>query len=101
VSGWLRVGRAESLFAVCPAAEAMTTPANGHEHAFMLWATFHRAPVGAPPEHTSFVVLLCEACGAYLTFPPQNFGLCTEPFKARFRAAAAAAGWHEDRKGGK
>jgi hypothetical protein len=62
-------------------------------HAFELWATFHRAPVGPYPEHTSFVVMTCE-CGAFELFPPGNFELCTPEFRERFEAAAREARWH-------
>jgi hypothetical protein len=67
-----------------------------HAHTFELWATFHRAPIGPPPAHTAFVVLTCMGCGTFRIFPPQNFALVTEEFKAAFRAAAAAAGWREE-----
>jgi len=72
------------------------TPA-GHVHAFDLWATFHRAPTGPWPEHTTFIVLVCQqaGCGAAQVFPRSNYELCTETFKAQFRAALAAAGWDE------
>jgi hypothetical protein len=64
-----------------------------HVHAFELWATFHRAPTGPPPEHTSFVVFTCAACGALITFPETNFARCTPAFKAQFTAVFHAAGW--------
>jgi len=89
------LGRAESLLALCAEAEAMTTTDADHLHAFELWATFHRAPAGEPPAHTSFMVFTC-ACGVYRLFPRSNFALCTDAFHAQFRAAAAAAGWHDE-----
>lgn len=70
-------------------------PDAGHVHVFQLWTTFHRAPAGPEPAHTSFVVLTCHECRALQIFPMQNFALCTDEFKAQFWAVAAAAGWHE------
>jgi hypothetical protein len=66
-----------------------------HEHSFKRWTSFSHAPTGPPPEHTSFMVLLCLECFAYVLFPRQNYELCTDEFKARFRERATAEGWHE------
>jgi hypothetical protein len=66
-----------------------------HEHCFTRWTRFNHAPTGPPPEHTSFIVLLCVDCFAYVLFPRQNFELCTDEFKARFRERATREGWHE------
>ena len=54
-----------------------------HEHTFELWATFHRAPTGPEPAHTSFVVVTCIECGTFRIFPPQNFALVTAEFKTK------------------
>ena len=64
------------------------TSGGEHVHQFWKWATFHRAPIGPYPEHTSFYVLMCR-CGAYETFPRPNFELTTPKFQ-EFLAAVAA-----------
>ncbi len=68
--------------------------AAAHIHEFVIWATFHRAPVGPYPEHTTFMLLACS-CGGYQVFPRENFAITTPHFRARFMAAAHGAGWFE------
>lgn len=64
-----------------------------HEHDFTPWVTFHHAPTGPPPEHTSFIVLLCAECGEAQPFPVVNYELTTAEFRAELAEAAKRAGW--------
>lgn len=59
-----------------------------------LWLTFERAPTGAYPNHTRFMVLTCDSCKGVQLFPPANVALVTPEFRARFLAFLAANGWH-------
>lgn len=67
----------------------------GHVHAFEAWVTFHHAPIGPWPQHTTFMVFTCQqaGCRALEIFPQSNFELCTPEFKKHFRASATTAGW--------
>lgn len=63
-----------------------------HRHDYKPWMTFHHAPTGPYPCHTSFTVLLC-LCGAWSVFPDINYRLTTEAFRALLERAAGEAGW--------
>jgi len=54
--------------------------------------TFHRAPVGPYPEHTTFIVMLCTDCGAHAFFPPENWEFCTPAFRAIVEKLVEEAG---------
>lgn len=64
-----------------------------HTHRFNPWITFHHAPTGPYPSHTSFVLLLCPGCGAWSVFPDVNYQLTTEAFRAALERVAGEAGW--------
>jgi len=65
------------------------------DHAMLMFATFHRAPTGPPPEHTGLVVFVCSepGCRGVSLFPPGNFALCTEEFRTTIRAMLLVAGY--------
>jgi hypothetical protein len=52
-----------------------------HDHTFVPWVTFHHAPTGPYPNHTSFTLLVCRQCGEYHCWPHENFALCTPAFQ--------------------
>lgn len=62
-------------------------------HDYELWMTFHHAPTGPYPSHTSFILLLCQRCGAYTCFPWSNYDLCTPDFRQLLERLAVEAGW--------
>jgi hypothetical protein len=64
-----------------------------HRHNFLPWITFHHAPVGPYPEHTSFTVLLCASCGAWSCWPASNYALVTDSFRQLLERTATEAGF--------
>jgi hypothetical protein len=64
-----------------------------HEHSLLQWATFHHAPVGEPPLHTTCMVLVCD-CGVYEVFPERNYELTTPAFQTVLRGLMTLNGYH-------
>lgn len=68
-------------------------PCAAGAHDLIPWVTFHHAPTGPYPEHTTFLVFLCQRCGAYSCQPPQNYVLVTPEFRQLLERLATEAGW--------
>jgi len=63
-----------------------------HVHDFYRTISWHRAPVGPHPSHTSFEILVCP-CGAFRVWPEQNFDLVTGDFREQFERMTTALHW--------
>lgn len=72
--------------------EAAAAAVADHVHQLRPWVTFHRAPIGPYPDHTSFVVMLCPVCGEHAFFPPDNWALCTPAFRTLVESLVTEAG---------
>ena len=64
-----------------------------HKHAYRQWAQYYIAPIGEPPAHTTFSVLVCD-CGTFETFPEQNYEMCTAGFQVALRGMMMLCGYH-------
>ena len=66
-----------------------------HQHAYSTRQQI-TAPVGRPPGHTTFHLLLCD-CGEFDCFPVSNYELIDAEWRGQFEAALVGIGFRRVR----